>query len=140
MRATGVDDGWVSDLVQAAGGLVVRGRGATFEVAVVHRPAYDDWSFPKGKLHADESFEDAAIREVHEETGLRCSLGDELATTRYQDREGRRKIVRYWRMTPLDGVFEADREVDELRWMTFDEALGLLTYEHDRAVLRSVRS
>ncbi|HEX8053666.1 MAG TPA: NUDIX hydrolase [Thermoleophilaceae bacterium] len=117
--------------VLAAGG-VVRRDGL---VAVVHRPKYDDWTLPKGKLDEGESFEEAALREVEEETGLRCELGEELESTTYRDRHGREKLVRYWAMTPASGEFEPNREVDELRWVTPDEARALLTYERDRDVL-----
>jgi 8-oxo-dGTP diphosphatase len=104
-------------------------------VAIVHRPKYDDWTFPKGKLDAGETFEDAALREVREETGLECELGEELEPTRYHDRHGRPKVVRWWTMTPVSGEFEPNREVDELRWVTEDEARGLLTYERDQQLL-----
>ena len=80
--------------VQAAGGLVVRADG---RIAVIHRPRYDDWSLPKGKLEPDESFETGALREVEEETGIRGRIVEELAPTRYLDRKGRDKIVRFLR-------------------------------------------
>jgi 8-oxo-dGTP diphosphatase len=124
--------------VRAAGGLVVRERGGTKEVAVVHRPKYADWSLPKGKLDPGETWEQAALREVEEETGLRCDLGEELEPARYLDRKGRRKLVRYWLMTPLEGSFEPDSEVDELRWVPPDEAAELLSYEHDRRLADGV--
>ncbi len=123
--------------VQAAGGLVVRdGR-----ICLVHRPKYDDWSLPKGKLDPDEGFEEAALREVEEETGLRCELSRELDEVRYIDNKGRPKVVRYWAMEPVeDAGFRPDSEVDELQWVTPDEAAELLTYEHDRElVLRETR-
>ena len=83
----------MSDPIEAAGGVVVRdGR-----VALVHRPRYDDWSLPKGKLDEGESWEEAALREVEEETGLRCELGPEVGRTRYRA-SGRPKVVRYWLM------------------------------------------
>lgn len=120
--------------VEAAGGVVERdGR-----IAVVHRPRYDDWSLPKGKLDRGERFEQAALREVEEETGLRCALGDELEPVRYQDNRGRPKIVRYWRMTVLDGAFTPNDEVDELRWVEPDRAARLLTYGHDRDLVQSL--
>jgi 8-oxo-dGTP diphosphatase len=122
----------VSKRVEAAGGVVVHdGR-----VCLVHRPRYDDWSLPKGKLDAGESFEQAALREVEEETGLVCALEDELAPTEYHDRKGRPKIVRYWRMTVVeDPGFEPNDEVDELRWMDPGDAADLLSYEHDKSLL-----
>jgi 8-oxo-dGTP diphosphatase len=122
--------------VRAAGG-VVRRRGAdgSDEIALVHRPAYDDWTFPKGKLEDGESEEEAALREVEEETGLRCRLGQELPTTRYRDARGRSKTVRYWLMEPVSGHFAADNEIDEARFVPLAEARALLTYARDVEVL-----
>ncbi|HEV3378712.1 MAG TPA: NUDIX hydrolase [Thermoleophilaceae bacterium] len=115
--------------VQAAGGVVVRNG----QVAVVHRPRYDDWSLPKGKLDPGESFEDAALREVEEETGLRCRLVRELPEVRYEVR-GRPKLVRYWAMEVVgETPFEPNDEVDEVRWVERDAALALLSYDRDRA-------
>lgn len=122
----------MSGEVRAAGGVVARGA----EVLLVHRPAYDDWTFPKGKAEPDESDEDCALREVHEETGLRCALEDELEPTHYVDAERRPKRVRWWRMRPVsDDGFTPNHEVDELRWVDADEAAALLTYPADRSLL-----
>lgn len=106
-----------------------------WEVAVVHRPHRMDWSFPKGKLDPGESFEDCALREVHEETGLICELDRFLGHTEYRDRKDRPKVVAYWLMYPLGGSFLPNREVDELRWLHLDQAADLLTYERDRELL-----
>ena len=124
----------MSGQVEAAGGVVERDG----LIAVVHRPRYDDWSLPKGKLDAGESFEQAALREVFEETGLQCELGAEQEPARYQDRRGRDKLVRYWRMTVIGGSFEPNDEVDELRWLSTADTLALLTYEHDRALVQAL--
>ena len=116
--------------VRAAGGVVVRDG----KVLVVHRPRYDDWSLPKGKLTDGESWEAAALREVEEETGFRPQLGRWLGETRYLSAGGP-KSVQYWTMTPRDGEFTADDEVDELRWLEPSKALALLSYDHDRGLL-----
>jgi 8-oxo-dGTP diphosphatase len=119
--------------VAAAGGVVVRsGR-----IAVVHRPKYDDWSLPKGKLDPGEDWATAALREVEEETGMRCVLGPELEPARYHDRKGRAKLVRWWAMRPVQGEFAPNDEVDELRWLDPEAAADLLDYEHDRALVRA---
>jgi 8-oxo-dGTP diphosphatase len=126
----------VGTVVRAAGGVVTREGDAGTEVLVVHRPRYDDWSFPKGKLDAGESDEAAAVREVEEETGWRCTLGEELPTRRYEDRRGRPKQVRYWRMQPaVYRPFAPNDEVDVVRWIPVGEAATLLTYEGDRRLL-----
>ena len=117
--------------VRAAGGVVVQdGR-----VLLVHRPEYDDWTFPKGKCDPGETDETCALREVEEETGLRCDLGRELGSTSYVDGKGRPKVVRYWLMWPLAGEFTPGEEVDEIRWTPPDEAAGLLTWERDLELL-----
>ena len=120
--------------VKAAGGAVVRDG----EVALVHRPKYDDWTLPKGKLDPRESFEQAALREVEEETGLRCRLGRELPSSKYVDPKGRHKLVRYWQMEPLQGEFAPNKEVDELRWLEPAEARARLSYDRDREVLAAL--
>ena len=107
------------------------------EVVLVHRPAYDDWTLPKGKAHEGESDEDCAVREVEEETGLRCERGRELVSSSYRDSAAREKLVRYWLMRPTDGTLRPSREVDEARWFPYDEAERILSYERDRVVLRS---
>jgi 8-oxo-dGTP diphosphatase len=115
--------------VEAAGGIVLDDDG---RVALVHRPRYDDWSLPKGKLDPGESFEEAALREVEEETGMRCRLLDELDPVEYRDNKGRQKLVRYWLMAvDQDPGFVPNDEVDELRWVQPEEAAELLTYAHD---------
>jgi len=124
----------MSERVKAAGGVVIRDN----QVLLVHRPRYDDWTLPKGKLDAGESFEEAAVREVWEETGLSCSLGEELQSTEYHDNKGRAKIVRYWLMEVEGGEFEPNDEVDEVRWVSVGEAAAALTYDRDRGVLEGL--
>ena len=126
-------------VVKAAGGVVVRHGADGVEVCVVHRPRYGDWTLPKGKLDGGETFEEAALREVREETGLRCSLGRELESTHYTDGKGRPKIVRYWLMEVDGGEFEPNDEVDELRWLAPGEAIAALTYERDRDLIAHSR-
>jgi 8-oxo-dGTP pyrophosphatase MutT (NUDIX family) len=122
--------------VRAAGGVLVRPGPEGPEVAVLHRPKYEDWSLPKGKLDGDESFEQAALREVEEETGMRAELGPELSPIHYRDRKGRTKLVRYWLMRATEGEFRPGPEVDELRWLDPERAQELLSYEHDAKLIR----
>jgi 8-oxo-dGTP diphosphatase len=127
-------------VIEAAGGVVWRrGSKGSLKVLLVHRERYDDWSFPKGKLDPGETHRHAALREVEEETGLRCKTGEELPEVHYEDRKGRRKRVRYWTMEPVEGSFEPNDEVDEVRWLSVDAAREALTYAHDRNVLDDLR-
>ncbi len=121
--------------VRAAGGVVRRRLDGHVVTVLVHRPRYDDWTFPKGKLLDGESFEEAALREVLEETGLECRIEDELPPLRYLDQDGRPKVVRYWSMDADGGDLRPTDEVDEARWFTLDEARRMLTYDRDREVL-----
>jgi 8-oxo-dGTP diphosphatase len=123
--------------VRAAGGVVVRDLDGTAEVVLVHRPKYDDWTLPKGKAEDGESDEECALREVEEETGLRCELVEELESSAYVDSSGRPKIVRYWLMRPRSGRLRPTREIDDARWLPVADAEAELTYERDVRVLRS---
>ena len=104
-------------------------------VLLVHRPKYDDWSFPKGKCDDGEPDEACALREVEEETGLRCELLDEIGETSYRDGKGRPKTVRYWRMQAVEGEFAPHDEVDEVRWETPERAAELLSWPRDLPLL-----
>jgi 8-oxo-dGTP pyrophosphatase MutT (NUDIX family) len=127
-------------VVRAAGGVVCRpGPGGLAEIALVHRPAYDDWTLPKGKLDGEETLEQACLREVEEETGLRCKLLSPIACTEYSDRKDRVKVVFYFRLRPLGGSFQPTEEVDDLRWLTLEESLTVLSYERDRKLVRKAR-
>ncbi len=122
--------------VSAAGGVIWRRDDAgTIEVLLVHRPRYADWSLAKGKLDKDEEWEDAAVREVEEETGLLCELGPPLASVFYHDRRRRVKEVRYWAMRPLSGDFVPNKEVDAVEWLDLHTAMARVTYEFDLYVL-----
>jgi 8-oxo-dGTP pyrophosphatase MutT (NUDIX family) len=120
-------------VIRAAGGIVTRDGG----VLRVHRPKYDDWTFPKGKLEPGESWEDAALREVAEETGLVCELGEEVGRTNYEVR-GEPKEVRYFGMSAAGEPY-AQNEVDEVRWVPLDAAADLLSHVYDRELANSLR-
>ena len=125
--------------MRAAGGVVWQAGDDDGEplVLLVHRPKYDDWTLPKGKAEPGESYESCALREVEEETGLRCTLEQELASSHYIVHPARPKTVRYWAMRPEGGSFRPNREVDAVRWLPVAEAEELLTYGRDRTVLDS---
>jgi 8-oxo-dGTP diphosphatase len=106
-------------------------------VLIVHRPAYDDWTFPKGKCEPGEPDEACAVREVEEETGLVCALETELPSTSYADAAGRPKQVRWWRMRVEGGELAFLNEVDDARWVTGEGATALLTYKRDLEVLHA---
>ena len=127
-------------MIEAAGGVVLRGGDDDTEVLVVHRRRYDDWSLPKGKLDPGETAADAAVREVEEETGVRVAAGVELASIAYRTPAGL-KHVRWFRMQPLDGdpaQRPSDDEVDVAAWFPIDQAMARLTYRHDRNLLARV--
>ena len=122
------------NLVRAAGAVLVDGE----RIALVHRPRYDDWTLPKGKHEPGEDDIAAALREVQEETGFHGRIERDLGVVRYTvERRGAvlPKVVRYYVMRVGAGAFAPSREVDELRWVTREQAEQLLTYERDREVL-----
>ena len=122
-------------VIPAGGGVVWRTRDdGAVETAVIHRPKYDDWSLPKGKLDPGEHVLQAAVREVGEETGLTVVAGRRSLSTRYPVPDGI-KSVDYWLMYAVGGEFQPNAEVDELRWLPVEEAAALLSHEHDRDVV-----
>lgn len=122
--------------VRAAGVLPWRQGDAGLEVMVIHRPRYDDWSFPKGKCEPDEDDGDCARREFEEETSQRGKLRHELRPSEYVDGRGRNKIVRYWTVeVRKERTFEPNHEVDKVRWLDPERVRRKLTYDRDREVL-----
>ncbi|WP_341770332.1 NUDIX hydrolase [Aeromicrobium phragmitis] len=122
-----------------AGGIVLAERAGRLLTAVVHRPRHDDWSFPKGKVDPGESLRRTAVREVWEETGLHCRLGDYLGLVSGGLTDGSPKPTHYWLMDVLhEDTFVAGSEIDALRWVDLTAALGLLTHPRDRELARQL--
>ena len=121
--------------IRAAGGIVHRDGPDGTEVLVVHRPKYQDWSLPKGKVDPGETLEQTALREVEEETGVRAKLGRHVGSNEYRDRHGRSKRVDWYLMEPIDGDFTQNDEVDEIRWIPVNQAHQLLTHEDDYSLI-----
>jgi 8-oxo-dGTP diphosphatase len=121
--------------IRAAGGIIHRDGADGTEVLVVHRPKYEDWSLPKGKVDPGETLEQAALREVEEETGVRAKLGRHVGSNHYRDRHGRSKRVDWYLMDPIDGDFTPNDEVDEIRWVPVDQVHELLTHEDDYSLI-----
>lgn len=125
--------------VRAGGGIVVRQASSGPQVLLVHRPNYDDWSFPKGKLDPGEKFRQAALREVFEETGFWCKAHrPRLTSVTYHDRQERLKEVRYWLMTIKKGEFVPNEEVDLITWLAPERVGDRLSYKRDRSLFAEV--
>ena len=124
----------MTEVTRAAGGVVWKREDGRVEILLVHRPRHHDWSLPKGKAHEGEPDPVTAVREVEEETGLRCRLGGALGTSEYEV-EGRPKRVRYWAMRPVDGAFAPSGEVDAVEWVELVRAARMLTYERDAVIV-----
>jgi 8-oxo-dGTP pyrophosphatase MutT (NUDIX family) len=120
-------------VIRAAGGVIVRGD----DILLVHRPKYDDWSLPKGKCKRGESDEDCALREIEEETGLRCEIVRPLGESRYRVLRGP-KVVRWFLMRPLAGEFSPHEEVDEIAWVPRANVPSLLTFDVGGELLDAV--
>ena len=125
-----------ADEIRAAGAVVWRDGPDGPQIALVHRPKYDDWTIPKGKCEPGEHMLLTAVREVAEETGQRVRLGRRLSPSFYE-LDGRPKRVDYWVARSLDpaAVFVPGREVDDLAWLPLGEAAKRLTYERDMLIL-----
>jgi 8-oxo-dGTP diphosphatase len=129
--------------IVAAGGVVVDNSTNTPKVLLVHRPRYDDWSLPKGKLDPGESIEEAALREVREETGIQCKILRKIATQQYayhtRNGQSRPKVVHYFLMEPINREVRVPGvEVDRAEWLDFESASRILSYERDRELLDSL--
>lgn len=121
--------------IYAAGGVLTRESAVGTEIVVIHRPRYDDWTLPKGKLKPREPWEAAALREVHEETGYRATITTFAGPVTYHV-AGRLKIVLFWNMRP-DGEshFQASKEVDAFEWLSPVAACARLNYAVERQLL-----
>jgi 8-oxo-dGTP diphosphatase len=128
-----------TDKIVAAGAVVTRTGPEGKEFLLVHRDYREDWTFPKGKVESGEHIIAAAVREVREETGFAIELGMRLPTQTYNIEE-RVKDSNYWSAELLSGTFLPNDEVDEIAWLTFDDAANLLTYEHDVDVLKAAQA
>lgn len=124
--------------IRAAGGIVVDPGPGGVRVLMVHRPRFGDWTIPRGKVMPGESDEDAALREVAEETGLACDLGEEAGVMHYRDRKGRDKLARYWLMFRRSGSFRPTAEVDRCEWVDIASAAALATRSGERDLLEGV--
>jgi 8-oxo-dGTP diphosphatase len=124
-----------TDRIEAAGGVIVDTSKSKPRYLLIHRPRYDDWSLPKGKLNLGERHRDAALREVKEETGLICEVIAKLSPVNYVTPNGNPKRVKYWLMQRLSGDFVRNDEVDAVTWVKRSQAMSLLTHVHDQAVL-----
>lgn len=118
---------------------MVRHGGSGQEVLLVHRPHYDDWSLPKGKVKRRETDEDGARREVTEETGVHGRLVAELGAVHYRDRNRDRKVARFWLVKVVDEGLagEVGSEVDQMRWLPVDEAVHALTRTAEAELLQA---
>ena len=127
--------------VRSAGGVVWRRSDDGVEVLLIHRPRYMDWSLPKGKAKSGESDEDAAVREIDEEIGIRAELGRELPSTRYRDMRGRDKVVRYWAVELPAGTEPiAGDGVSKVKWVPLAEAPDELSWDRDREVVTGLEA
>lgn len=123
--------------IQAAGGIVTRPTDDGHEIVIVHRPRYNDWSLPKGKLEPGENWQQAALREVEEEIQCRVSLGEFVGPILYRT-SGGMKLTLFWRMACEEELpFEPNREIDAIRWLTPEAALAELKYAGEKDLLRS---
>jgi 8-oxo-dGTP pyrophosphatase MutT (NUDIX family)/phosphohistidine phosphatase SixA len=127
-------------VVPAAGAVLWRpgsdlSNDPAVEVAVIHRPRYDDWSLPKGKVDPGETEPVTAVREVHEETGYAAVLGRRLGSVSYDIPQGKKRVW-YWTAQARSGDFAPNAEVDKLIWLPVESAMDQLQYPYDRKVLR----
>lgn len=126
--------------VWAAGGAVWRLVDGRVELLLARRDSHDDWTLPKGKLDEGETLRACALREVEEETGLRCETHDRLSVVTYTDARARTKAVVYWIMTVVDGSFVPNDEVQAVGWFDLASARGALTYHHDVVLVDEIEA
>jgi 8-oxo-dGTP diphosphatase len=126
-----------ADVIEAAGGILWRETDRGLEMALIHRARYDDWTLPKGKLDEGERWQEAALREIKEETGCDAELVSYAGAAGYKVK-GVAKVVLFWNMKAVgECVFEPSEEVDDLLWLSPDEALEKMSYEFEKELLGS---
>ncbi|CAN2234500.1 NUDIX hydrolase [Candidatus Planktophila versatilis] len=129
-------------MIRAAGALLWRDNSdLSIEVALIHRPRYDDWSLPKGKLEMGETALQCAYREVHEETGIRATFTRQLGTVEYEE-SGQEKRVKYWaaHCALTNSEFVPNEEVDQMRWLSPSQALEQATHNSDKSIIEKFMS